>query len=124
MLCGLGVGQAPKSLPGVYAAKEREALERFRVQLRARPAVLGRLPLVHKLLHHSLAWWALHNCPNMTAYATGRMMSTILLCLRVGSETEARLCYWRKAEKRCRPDSFACLPKECVLRAGRTRCQR
>lgn len=56
MLCGWGAGQAPMSLPGVYAAKEREALERFRVQLRARPAVLGRLPLVHKLLHHSLAW--------------------------------------------------------------------
>ena len=63
MPCGWVAGQAPTSLPGVYAAKEREALERFRVQLRARPAVLGRLLLVHKLLHHSLAWCALALCP-------------------------------------------------------------
>ncbi|KAK9842240.1 hypothetical protein WJX81_002174 [Elliptochloris bilobata] len=52
----LATGHAPRSVPGVYAANEAEALGRFQVQLQARPAVFGRLPLVHKLLHHSLAW--------------------------------------------------------------------
>jgi len=49
-------GWAPRSVPGVYAAKAQEALGRIQVQLQARPSVFGRLPLVHKLLLHSLAW--------------------------------------------------------------------
>lgn len=40
----------------MYAAKAQEALGRMQVQLQARPSVFGRLPLVHKLLLHSLAW--------------------------------------------------------------------
>jgi hypothetical protein len=51
-------GWAPERVAGVYAAKAARARGRIQVQLQARPAVFGRLPPAHKLLHHALAWRA------------------------------------------------------------------
>jgi len=51
-------GWAPERVAGVCAAKAARARGRIQVQLQARPAVFGRLPPAHKLLHHALAWRA------------------------------------------------------------------